>query len=521
MTVELKSYLKGEWVSGEGEGAKLVNPKNGQTVATASTVGLDFAGAFQCARDRGGPALRAMTFAQRGALLKQLSEAVHGAREELIEASIENAGTTRSDAKFDIDGAAATLGEYARLGEELGDKTFLVDGEGEQLTRSARFYGYHLKTPTHGVAVHVNAFNFPAWGTAEKLAVSLLAGVAAITKPATSTALLAFRLMETLVKCDALPAGSVQFVGGGAGDLLSHLGKGDVLAFTGGASTGRKLRGLDNVVAENVRVNIEADSLNATMLGADVEPGSELWACFVRHVRTEMTQKAGQKCTATRRIFAPAAHMDRLQEDLIEALSETKVGDPAADGVRVGPLATAQQLDDAKAGVKTLLDAGAKVVFGSADGKADLIGDDVDKGFFFGPALLRCDDPAGAPAVHEHEVFAPVSTLLPYENTDQAIEWVARGGGGLVCSIYTDDKEALKSAVVGLAPHHGRLLTVSSKTVETTIAPGLVLPGCVHGGPGRAGGGEELGGLRGMDLYFQRTAVQGDRGMLERLLGLR
>jgi 3,4-dehydroadipyl-CoA semialdehyde dehydrogenase len=515
--ITLKSYLEGRWQEGKGKGASLVNPTTGDEVAQASAEGLDLKSALAYARERGGASLRALTFAERGEILQKLASAIHEAREPLIAASILNGGTTRSDAKFDIDGGMATLAHYAELGKTLGDKRFLVDGEGEKVTRSARFYGYHVRVPRRGVAVHINAFNFPTWGMAEKLAASLLAGMPTLTKPATSTALLAYEVMVAWVNTGALPDGALSFLAGSAGDLLSHLGPFDVLAFTGGSSTAKTIRGHANVIAHNVRVNIEADSLNSTVLGADVEPGSDLWHTFVRHVVTEMTQKAGQKCTATRRIFVPRERADALEEALKEALSALKVGNPSSTGVNVGPLATKAQRDEAKAGIAKLQASGARIVAG--EGAPVLVDADASKGFFVGPTLLRADDAANAAAVHAVEVFAPVSTLLPYTSAEEVVALAARGEGGLVSSLYTDDKAQVEHIALGLAALHGRVLVVSSKTADQTIAPGLVLPSCIHGGPGRAGGGEELGGLRGLDFYTQRTAIQGDRTVLGKMLG--
>jgi oxepin-CoA hydrolase/3-oxo-5,6-dehydrosuberyl-CoA semialdehyde dehydrogenase len=519
--ITLKSYLAGQWQEGEGDGATLFNPTTGEPVAKASTKGLDFAGAFAHARDVGGPALRKLSFAERGEMLKALSASLHEVREELIEASALNGGTTRKDAKFDIDGATGTLAAYAHLGRKvLGDKRFLVDGEGEQLMRSARFYGYHVKTPRTGVAVHINAFNFPAWGLAEKFATAFLAGMPVVTKPATSTALLACRIMERIVESGILPEGALQMVCGSAGDMLSHLREQDVVAFTGSADTAARLRTTDAMLNLSVPLNVEADSLNATVLGPDVEADEELEALFLQHVQLEMTQKAGQKCTATRRVFVPKSRIDAIEEQLREALSDVVVGDPTAKGVNMGPLATRQQLDDGRAGIAKLVESGAKIVFGSAD-EVKVEGADADKGYFLSPVLLRADDPANTEAVHKIEVFGPVTTLMPYEDLDDVVGLVARGGGGLVCSAYTDDKDTISTLLMGLAPYHGRVLVGGSKVAEQMIAPGMALANCVHGGPGRAGGGEELGGLRGMDLYMQRTAVQGDRGQLERVLGLR
>lgn len=512
--ITLKSYLRGEWVEGRGEGATLLSPTTGEPIAKGGTDGIDLAAALEFARAEGGPALRAMTFAERGAVLKAMSKAIHEAREALIEVSIASSGTTRSDAKFDIDGASGTLAYYASLGKKLGDAKVIVE-EPEQLGRGARFFGAHVWTPLRGVAVHVNAFNFPAWGLAEKAAVALLAGMPVLSKPATATALLTQRVMETIVETGALPRGALQLVVGSTQDLLTRLGAQDVFAFTGSGETGTKLRGLPNILAHSTRVNVEADSLNAAVLapGAD----EDTYGMFLRDVSKEITQKSGQKCTATRRIFVPADLVDRVQEDLSERLSEVRVGDPARSEVTMGPLATAQQRDDFRAGVAKLEASGARVVFGSAT-ECEVIGADAQKGFFVGPVLLRADSPASADAVHEHEVFGPCATLMPYGEVEEAVELVARGGGGLVVSVYGDDRELLATLVHGVAPHHGRVLVGSKKIADQAIPPGLVLPSCVHGGPGRAGGGEELGGERGLRFYMQRAAIQGDRALLDKIL---
>lgn len=510
--ITLKSYLRGEWVEGQGTPRPLVNPTTGETVAQTSTEGIDFGPVVQHAREVGGPALRALSFAERGQILKALSKAIHASRDELIEASILNAGTTRSDAKFDVDGAAGTLAFYASLGKKLGDAKHLVE-ESEQLTQGARFHGRHIWVPLQGVAVHVNAFNFPAWGIAEKAAVALLAGVPVITKPATSTALLSFRMMEKIVEAGVLPPGTLQLVAGSPGNLLEHLGEQDVLAFTGSADTGRKLRGLDNVLSRSTRVNVEADSLNAAVLTADVH--DDTYQMFLRDVAKEVTQKTGQKCTATRRVFVHASLIDRVQEDLGERLGLITVGDPSSSEVRMGPLANAQQLEDYRAGVAKLEAAGAKVVWGSAT-EVDLIGADASKGYFVSPLLMRADAPAEAHAVHEHEVFGPCTTIMPWDDVDELVSLVARGGGGLVASVYGDDRELMPKLVLGVAPYHGRILMGSKKIADQAISPGLVLPSCVHGGPGRAGGGEELGGERGLRFYMQRCAVQGDRALLDK-----
>jgi 3,4-dehydroadipyl-CoA semialdehyde dehydrogenase len=371
-------------------------------------------------------------------------------------------------------------------------------------------------TAREGVAVHVNAFNFPAWGLGEKLAVAILAGVPVITKPATSTALLAYRVAQAIVGAGALPHGAFQFVAGSLGDLVERLGPQDVLAFTGSADTGAKLRGSKSAVERSVRVNIEADSLNAAVLAPDVEVGSDVYQMFLRDVAREITQKTGQKCTATRRIFAPAATIDAVEEDLREQLATIKIGDPSRDDVRMGPLSTRQQRDDFRSGIAKLVASGARVVAGDPE-KCEALGVAAGKGYFVSPILLRADAPARAAAVHAHEVFGPCATLMPYASAAEVISLVAMGEGGLVCSVYGDDRALLRELVLGIAPWHGRVLVGSSKVADQAIAPGMVLPSCIHGGPGRAGGGEELGGERALRFYMQRTAIQADRALLDKM----
>ncbi len=518
MSVEkIESFLSGRWQSGSGPGTPLVDPATEVVIATADTTGLDFAAGLDFARREGGPALRGLSFAERAERLQAMSSALHGAREALIDSAVKNGGCTRSDAKFDVDGAIGTLAAYAELGRALGDRRFLLDGEGIQLGRSPRFWGQHVYVPRQGVAVFVNAFNFPAWGFAEKAACALLAGMPVLTKPATATAHTAWLLTRVLVEADVLPAGAMSFVGGAPGDLLDHLGPQDVLAFTGSAATGRRLRARENLLAAGVPVNVEADSLNAAVLGPDAEPGSETFQMFVRDVARDMTQKTGQKCTAIRRVLVPEALADAVQEALVERLSEVAIGDPTLREVGMGPVATAQQLADVQRGV-ALLSEDADIVFGAPGRPARLTNVDGDKGFFHSIVLLRAKDAAACQHVHDHEVFGPVSTLLPYSGAPgEAVELVARGQGGLVSSVYSDDRGFLAETVLGLAPHHGRVYIGSEKVAEHATGPGLVLPSCVHGGPGRAGAGEELGGERGVKHFMQRTAVQGYRALVEKI----
>ena len=508
MITTLRSYVQDRWVEGQGPLATLLNPATEEPLAQTSTGGLDLGAALEHARTHGGPALRALTFAQRGELLRAWSKALHAHREELIALGMANGGNTRGDAKFDIDGAIGTLAHYADLGTQLGALKVLRDGEPLQLGRTSRYAGIHLLVPRDGVAVHINAFNFPGWGTAEKAATALLAGMPVISKPATSTALVAHRMTEIAVETKALPAGAFSFLCGSPGDLLDRLGPQDVVAFTGSSRTAGKLR--DQLARRGARLNVEADSLNAAVLGPDVQAGSATWDLFVADVARDITQKAGQKCTAVRRIFVDAAQLSAAQEALVERLAAVRVGDPAREEVTMGPLSTADQLRDIRAGIARLA-AEAETVFGG-DGAVQALAP-AGKGFFVGPVLLVARDAAAAQVMHRDEVFGPVATLAA--SGSMAAQLVRRGGGGLVCSAYSDDRDFLRELTLSIAPYHGRIYLGSEKVAGQTFGPGTVLPQLVHGGPGHAGGGEELGGLRGMQLYSQRVAVQGDRAILD------
>jgi oxepin-CoA hydrolase/3-oxo-5,6-dehydrosuberyl-CoA semialdehyde dehydrogenase len=511
----LRSFVAGRWHEGSGARAVLVNPATEEPLAEASAGGIDWKEALAHARNAGA-IFRRLSFAERGLMLKAFSKLIHAHRDELIQLAVANGGNTRSDAKFDIDGASGTLAAYAELGAQLGDAKFLTDGEGIQLTRSVRFWGQHIAVPRAGVAVHINAFNFPAWGLAEKAAVALLAGMPVVEKPATATALVAHRIVELAVENKIVPEGVLSFVAGSVGDLLSHLNGQDVLAFTGSSDTARELRGHARVVAASVRINVEADSLNAAVLGPDLERGSEGYSLFIADVVRDMTQKTGQKCTAIRRVLVPEAMLDAVKEDLVDRLSSVKVGDPSREEVGMGPVATARQLADVRAGIARFR-AESETLFGG-DGSVEPFGVPAGKGYFVSPVLLQAKD--GARAVHEHEVFGPVSTLLPYSgDAGEAIALVARAEGGLVSSVYSDDRKFLGEMALGLAPYHGRLFLGSSKLGGHAVGPGTVLPQLVHGGPGRAGGGEELGGARGLAFYLQRTALAGDRPILEAMFG--
>ncbi|MEZ6013883.1 MAG: 3,4-dehydroadipyl-CoA semialdehyde dehydrogenase [Planctomycetota bacterium] len=502
----LDSYVCGAWKQGAGQGSDLTNPTTNAVIARTSTEGIDMAAVVRHGRDVGGAALRAMTFAERAAMLKGVSAAIHAERDALLDLAAANGGNTRGDGKFDVDGATGTLAAYASFGKGLGDKPYLVDGEGAQLGRTARFWGQHIRVPRRGVAVHINAYNFPAWGMMEKAACAWLAGVPVIEKPAAATALVAWRIAHIITESGLVPEGAFQFLCGSAGDLFDHLTGQDCVAFTGSAATGAVIRANPTLVKQNVRVNVEADSLNSAILAPDVDASSDAYGLFLSNVSLDMTQKAGQKCTAVRRILVPADRVGDVQTDLIAELGRVQMGDPADAGVRLGPVAHARQHADVQAGIAKLATV-AEIVCGGAEAPR--------AGCFVSPTLLVAKD-ASAAVLHELEVFGPVATIVPYSgDADEAAAIAARGEGSLVCSVYSNDADWTERAVLGLAPFHGRVWIGSDKSADQALPPGMVLPGMVHGGPGRAGGGEELGGLRGLDFYTQRVAVQGFKGLLE------
>ncbi len=513
--IRLKSYVCDRWEAGDGPLRDLIDPSTEAVIAQTTTGGIAFDAALAHARDVGGPALRALTFAERGALLKAMARALHAHRDDLLALSTRCNGTTRGDGKFDVDGATGTLAAYARIGRALGESRLRLDGEAEKLGGGARYVGQHVWLPRPGAAVHVNAFNFPAWGTFEKVAQAILAGMPVVSKPATATAALAFRMVELIVEAGVLPAGALSFVAGPAGDLLTHLGPQDCLAFTGSADTAAVLRSGPGVRERSARINVEADSLNAAVLGPDVEVGDDLWHLFVRNVVKDMTQKTGQKCTAIRRVMVPQAQVDDALEALAAELALFRVGNPADTSVTMGPVASAAQLRDTRAGIDELGQE-ARIVCGGSRPLQGLSAPD-GKGYFVAPTLLKGS--ADSERVHSREVFGPCATVLPYDgDAESGAGLVARGQGSLVSSVYSDDRRWLADFLMSAAPWNGRVLAASKKVSDQTFPPGMVLPNQVHGGPGRAGGGEELGGLRGLNFYSNRVAIQGDAGVLRKIL---
>ncbi|MCL4837945.1 MAG: 3,4-dehydroadipyl-CoA semialdehyde dehydrogenase [Thermoanaerobaculia bacterium] len=511
----LRSHLCGRWHEADGDFRTLLNPSTEEPLARASSRGVDFAAAYRFALEHGGPALAALSFGERGELLKAMSRALRERRDELLTLSRDNNGTTAGDGSFDIDGGGACLAHYAALGRALGARRAIAEDEGLMLGKSESFWGRHVLVPRRGVAVAINASNFPLWGLAEKAAQALLAGMPMIAKPATATALVAERAVEILAEAGILPEGALQLVVGETGDLLDLLGPQDVLAFTGSADTALALRGRPALLASGARVNVEADSLNAAVLAPDAAPGGPTFDRFVRDVAHEITQKAGQKCTAIRRILVPRSLEAAATEALVAQLTGVVTGDPSDERVTMGPLATAGQLAAALDGVARLR-AEADLVCGSG-ARAAGVGAPTGKGFFLAPTLLRAADPWAARAVHELEVFAPVATLLPYSGeAAEAAQIVALGGGTLVTSLYSDDQAWGAALVADTAHATGRCYWGSERSEG--LGSGAVFPASMHGGPGRAGGGEELGGLGGLRPYLQKVALQGERALLDGLL---
>jgi 3,4-dehydroadipyl-CoA semialdehyde dehydrogenase len=511
----LESYLSGRWQSGEGVETRLVDPVNGEELATASAKGLDLAAALHHARTRGQAALRGLGYGERAKLVGAVADALAANRPRYEAIAIANSGNTKNDAAIDIDGGIGTLKYYARLGQNLGDARMLLDEKPVRLAKAENYQAIHVLSPRRGVAVHINAFNFPSWGLWEKAAVALLAGVPLIAKPASATALLAHAMVRDVVAANVLPEGAIGLICGSAGALLDHLTADDVIAFTGSADTAARVRGHSNVIANSVGVNIEADSINAAVLAPDAAGGGAAFDAFVREVVREMTVKAGQKCTAIRRIFVPAERADSVAEALAAKLKSTKVGDPRREDVRMGPLVTRAQQAAAFDGIRRLA-AEASIVCGGAE-PPPLDGIDAAKAAFVAPTLLRLTDAGGARAAHEVEVFGPAATLMPYRDAAEAVALVARGGGSLVASLYGENAGWLAGMAEDIAPSHGRVLAIDPAIANAHTGHGIVMPQCNHGGPGRAGNGAELGGLAGLRFYHQRVAVQGSSELLAAL----
>ncbi len=512
----LFSYAAGEWVRGTGACTPLHHAVTGTMIAEASSGGLDFGAMVQHARTVGGPALRAMTFHQRARMLKALAQYLMP-RVEAYYAVSAATGATRRDGWVDIEGGIGTLFAYASRGRrEFPDEPFYVEGPTEPLSKGGSFVGRHICVPLEGVAVHINAFNFPVWGMLEKLAPTLLAGVPAIVKPATITSYLTEAVFAGIIESGILPAGSVQLICGSAGDLLDHLDEQCAVAFTGSAETARTLKQRPAIVQHNVRFNAEADSLNFSMLGPDATPGTEEFSLFIREVVNEMTTKAGQKCTAIRRTLVPKSLVEEVAAALAARLESVVIGDPAVDGVRMGPLAAPAQVGEVQRAVDAIAH-DAELVYGEV-GLPDVTGADAARGAFYPILLFASNDPMRRTAPHDVEAFGPVNTIMPYDSVDGAIALARRGRGSLVGSVFTADDAVARAVALGTAAHHGRLLLANRHTAKESTGHGSPLPQLVHGGPGRAGGGEEMGGARGVLHFMQRTALQGSPTTLSRVV---
>lgn len=512
-TMKLLNYARDQWVAGDGGLAEVESAITGEVIAETGSNGLDFRAMLDHARKVGGPALRAMTFHERAHMLKALANAVMARKEELYALSA-NSGATRTDSWIDIEGGAGTLFSFSSRGRrELPNSRVLIDGAMEPLSKAGSFVGQHVFTPLQGVAVHINAFNFPIWGMLEKLGPTLLAGVPAIVKPGSSTGYLTEACVRIMIEAQVLPKGALQLIMGSVGDLMDHLICQDVVSFTGSAATAMKLQSHPVIARQSVRFVAERDSLNASILGPDAGPGTPEFDLFVKEVAREMIVKAGQKCTAIRRAMAPAHHLDAVEEALSARLARVKVGDPREEGVDMGALASRGQLKSVREAVR-MLSKVARIVSGDPE-----LSPVAGGGSFMSPILLRTDDPWNGADVHDVEAFGPVSTLMPYRDLGDAIALANRGMGSLALSLFTFDKGVAQDFVLGAGAWHGRMVILDRTSARESTGHGSPLPVLVHGGPGRAGGGEEMGGMRGVKHYMQRTALQGSPNMLSAIVG--
>ena len=515
---KLRSYAQGQWVEASGKTTTLLHAVSGAPVAEASSDGLDFKAMLDYGRTVGGPAMRQLTFHERARMMKAMAQHLMGRKDEFYALSAAT-GATKNDSWVDIEGGIGTFFTYASKGRrELPNETFYIDGDLEPLSKGGTFIGRHICVPLEGVAVHINAFNFPCWGMLEKLAPTFLAGMPAIVKPATATSFLTELVARSMIESKILPEGALQLIVGGVGDLFDHLTCQDVVTFTGSAATGRRLKAHPKVIEESIRFNMEADSLNFSMLGPDAAPGTEEFDLFIKEVAREMTLKAGQRCTAIRRIMAPEAMVGDLIKAVGKRLGGATLGDPAVEGVRMGPLASRAQVAEVRKSVAGLATA-ATVVHGDLDGFT-VTGADKEKGAFFPAVLLHCAEPFDHREVHDIEAFGPVSTVMGYRTVADAIELAKRGKGSLCGSLFTGDDGVAREVVLGTAAYHGRLMLVNKHSAKESTGHGSPMPHLVHGGPGRAGGGEEMGGMRSVMHYLQRTALQGSPQTLTHVMNV-
>lgn len=514
---KLHNYVTGQWIQGKGEGVPMHDAITGEVIALSDTGGLDFGEILHYGRTKGGEVLRKMTFQERGNMLKSLALHLVKKKTDFYEISYRT-GATKTDSWIDIEGGFGNLFANASLRKLFPNQSYHVEGDPIDLSRGGRFMAHHIMVPKRGVAVHINAFNFPVWGMLEKCAVNWMAGVPAVVKPATNTSFLTEAVVREIIASGILPEGALQLITGSARTILDTVESQDVVTFTGSASTGRMLKAHPRIIEEAVPFTMEADSLNASILGEDAIPGTPEFDLFIKEVRNEMTVKCGQKCTAIRRVIVPENLVEDVQIALGKALSKVTIGDPRLKEVRMGSLVSLDQVQEVRERVQELSKT-ASIVYGDLD-KIDVIGADAKKGAFLAPIVLREDNPFKNLSVHETEAFGPVSTIMPYKNLDEAITLAQMGKGSLVSSIATNDNKIAKDYVVNAASHHGRILVINRESAKESTGHGSPLPSLVHGGPGRAGGGEEMGGLRGIKHYLQRTAIQGSPTTLTEITGI-
>lgn len=508
---QLRNYAEGRWHKASGKSETLFNAITGEPIYEASSAGLDFGDMMRYARQVGGPQLRKLTFHERGRMLKALAFYLLERKEYFYEIAALS-GATRSDNWIDIEGGIGNLFSYASLRRQFPNERYYVEGEAVKLSKNNTFIGHHIMVPREGVAIHINAFNFPVWGMLEKIAVNLLAGVPAIVKPATLTSYITEAVFEEIIKSEILPEGSLQLICGSARGILDTIENGDVVTFTGSASTGQMLKSHPRIISEAVPFNLEADSLNACVLGPDVQAGSAEFDIFIKEVVREMTAKAGQKCTAIRRIIVPAEKVEDVQIALGKRLAGVTIGDPKVEGVRMGALAGESQRKEVREKIAELSKT-QEIVIGNLE-NFEVVGADKEKGAFLPPIVFFNDDPFKKQDAHNIEAFGPVSTIMPYNDLDDAIQLAKMGKGSLVCSVITNSDEVAREFVLGTAVMHGRILILNAECARESTGHGSPMPMLIHGGPGRAGGGEEMGGKRGVIHYLQRTAIQGSPSMI-------